>query len=252
MPDLGYLALVAAGFGAYWWQHLRPHRARKPASDTFTQDAEVALHVANHEAKSRGHEAVSSVHILYGLVQDEMITAAIRKAGGEVEALEDRVLAALGTAPTSSDDARQVLMRAVVVAQQAKRRASCTDLWAYLADTEAATLLDACAINRGAVLFTLFHGTSDDPDQELSIATGDVFVVLRNDDYTTHEFVHQLLQNVFAVPADKAAELTMTTHTAGRAVIARLAAAAARAKIAEARTLARARGFPLWIDAEPA
>ena len=249
MPDLGYIALVAAGFGAYWWQHLRPHRARKPASDTFTPDAEVALHVANHEAKSRGHEAMSSVHVLYGLVQDETITGAIRKAGGDVDALEDRVLAALGTAPTSSDDARQVVMRAVVVAQQAERRASCTDLWAYLAETAAATLLEACTINRGTVLFTLFHGISE---QETPIAAGDVFIVLRNDDYTTHEFVHRLLQDVFAVPADKATELTMTTHTAGRAVIARLAAEVARTKIAEARTLARAHGFPLWIDAEPA
>lgn len=251
MPDLGYIALVAAGFGAYWWQHVRPYRARTlpPASETFTPEVEVALHVANHEATSRGHEHLSSLHLLYGLVQDEAIVAAIRGAGGDVEALEDRLLAALAAVPATSDEARQVLTRAVAVAQQAKRRTSCTDVWAYLADTEAAKLLVRCKIDRGAVLFALFHGAQD---IEPTIATGDVLVVLRNDDYTTHEFVLQILQQVFAVPADRAAELTMSTHTAGRAVVSRLAATVARAKIAEARSLARSRGFPLWIDVEPA
>ena len=42
------------------------------------------------------------------------------------------------------------------------------------------------------------------------------------------------------------------THTAGRAVIGRFAATDARDKIAQARALAKAQAFPLWIGVEPA
>jgi ATP-dependent Clp protease adapter protein ClpS len=44
----------------------------------------------------------------------------------------------------------------------------------------------------------------------------------------------------------------LATHTAGRAVIGRFPAADARDKIVQARALARAQAFPLWIGVEPA
>ena len=40
-------------------------------------------------------------------------------------------------------------------------------------------------------------------------------------------------------------------HTEGRAVVARLPAATARAKILEVRELAKPRAYPLWIASEP-
>ena len=42
MADVGYIAIIVAGFGAYWWRHLRS-RPRESASELFTPDAEVAL-----------------------------------------------------------------------------------------------------------------------------------------------------------------------------------------------------------------
>ncbi|HMG54784.1 MAG TPA: hypothetical protein VK601_14905, partial [Kofleriaceae bacterium] len=96
MADVGYIAIVVAGFGAYWWRHLR-QQPRTAASELFEPDAEVALHVAVHEATQR-QQALSSLHVLYGLLQDEAVTAAIATAGGEPDAVEDRVLAALGGA----------------------------------------------------------------------------------------------------------------------------------------------------------
>src|SRR5687768_5570243 len=73
------LALAAAaGAGALWWQQSRPRRF---ALDTvFEPDADVALHVASHEAQSRG-QAVASLHVLYGLVQDEIGRASCRERG---------------------------------------------------------------------------------------------------------------------------------------------------------------------------
>lgn len=245
MPDVGYIALVVAGFGAYWWRHMRPQRPR-PA--LLAPDADVAVHVALHEASSRRQE-LSSLHVLYGLLQDEDVTAAITTAGGDPNALEDRVLAALATANAPADG-QWIVGHAATIAHRAGRQASCTDLWASLAESQAATLIDDSKLGRGPVLFALFHGGRE-PDITLA-DDRDVFVVLRNDHYTTQQFVCSILHDVFALPEAQASALMLATHTTGRAVIGRFTAAAARAKIAEVRALAHAQAFPLWIGVEPA
>jgi ATP-dependent Clp protease adaptor protein ClpS len=259
VADVGYIAIVVAGFGAYWWRHLRA-RPRESASELFTPDAEVALHVAVHEATTR-RQRLSSLHVLYGLLQDEAVVDAIRTAGGDPDALEDRVLAALARVAADGDgdgdddeddddDGGGLAGRAAAIARHGDRRASCTDLWAALAGSPAARLIDDDTLDRGATLFALFHGGRA-PDIALSDGR-DVLVVLRNDHYTTQQFVCSLLREVFALPDDRAHAIMLETHTAGRAVIGRFSATAARDRIAQARALARAQAFPLWIGVEPA
>ena len=84
-----------------------------------------------------------------------------------------------------------------------------------------------------------------------TIDLGDVNVVLRNDDYTTRDFVCELLTGTFGCTEDVAEARTMQTHTEGRGVIGRFRAHDAKSKILAARELARTRGFPLWIGIEP-
>lgn len=240
--------------GTLWWRHLRPMRALPPASLVLEPDAEVVLHVASHEAQSRG-AVLSSIHLLYGLLQDDEVTAAIAKTGGSAEALEDRVLAELAAhrlatyVGDASDDARRVLDIASGVAQQTERRIRCVDLWAYLGGSEAAAVIEAAGVDRVAVLFVLCHGCAE---PEVALSTSDVLVVLRNDNYTTQELVCEILQRVFDLDADGARTAMLATHLEGRGIVRRYPAEVARAKIAEARRLARARGFPLWVDVEPA
>ena len=249
MADVGYLAIIVAGFGAYWWRHLRPRADDATTRELFLPDAEVALHVAIHEASSRRQD-LSSLHVLYGLLQDEAVVAAIVTAGGDPDALEDRVLAALAAPPDHDDHGGSLAGRAATIARHGGRRASCTDLWATLAGSNAARLIDDSKLDRGGTLFALFHGGRA-PDIALPDAR-DVLVVLRNDHYTTQQFVCEVLRDVFAVPDARATEIMLATHTAGRAVIGRLTAADARDKIARARALAQAQAFPLWIGVEPA
>jgi len=239
VADVGYIAIIVAGFGAYWWRHLRP-RPHDQTSEMFEPDAEVALHVAVHEAASR-HHRLSSLHVLYGLLQDDTVIAAIATAGGDAGALEDRVLAALAAPPDGEDNAGRIAGRAVALARVGSRRATCTDLWAALTGSPAARLLDDSQLDRGATLFALFHGGRA-PDVA-SLDGRDVLIVLRNDNYTTQEFVCSLLRDVFALPDAEAHAIMLATHNAGRAVIGRFAAAAANDKIREAR---------LWIGVEPA
>lgn len=249
MADVGYIAIVVAGFGAYWLRHMRA-RPRNLVRELFAPDAEVALHVARHEAEARGQE-LSSLHVLYGLLQDEAITQAIATAGGDADALEDRVLAALTTAVDNAHaDAHAVVSRAAATAQRAGRLASCVDLWAFLGESHAARLVGQHKLSRSATLFALFHGGRE-PAVTLADER-DVFVVLRNDHYTTQQFVCGMLCEVFELSGAQAQATMLTTHTTGRAVIGRFTAAAARAKIGQARALASAEGFPLWIGVEPA
>jgi len=249
VADVGYIAIVVAGFGAYWWRHMRAARPR-PASAYFAPDAEVALHVAAHEASAREQE-LSSLHVLYGLLQDEAVTQAIATAGGDPDVLEDRVLAALATpVEVALDDGQWLIGRAVAMARHAERLASCVDLWAYLGDSHAGRLVDASRLDRAATLFALFHG-----GREPELTPGDerdVLIVLRNDHYTTQDFVCAMLRDVFALADADARAVMVATHTTGRAVIGRFTAAAARAKIGQARALSHAQHFPLWIGIEPA
>lgn len=249
MADVGTIALVVAGFGAYWWRHLRPARRRLGPGEVFEPDAEVALHVATHEATRTG-QPLSSLHVLYGLLQDATVTAAITGAGGDPDALEDRVLAALAAPPEDAPaDGERVLGPTVTIAVRTGRKATCTDLWAQLGGSRAGRLVTDSALDRGAILFALFHGR--EPDLELADGR-DVLIVLRNDHYTTQDFVCDVLRDVFALPAERASEIMLATHTAGRAVVGRFTAVVARDKLRTAHALARARAFPLWIGAEPA
>ncbi len=245
------IALVTAGMGA-----LLLHRMRQPARalDTvFDSDAEVVLHVAGHEARTRG-EIPSSLHVLYGLLQDEATVTAIREVGGDPDALEDQVLAALDARLRSDDvrdddDIQRVTGYAAGHAHNVGRRASSRDLWAYLRFSDAAALLEAMPASLAAVLFRLCHGSAE-PALD-AIGTADVHVVLRNDDYTTQEFVCEILRELFGLAAEQANLHMLETHTQGRSVVARLRPEDARNRIEEVRRRAHAAGFPLWIGIEP-
>ena len=267
--DAVYFALVAAGMGALWWRHYRVHQAGghlqlraapRALGTVFDADAEVALHVASHESKSRG-EPMSSLHILYGLLQDEQIAAALREIGADPSALEDRALEAMDEVrprerrddddddhTTDLDDVHRVYGFAAGHASNAGRRATAIDLWAYLRGSDAAKLVGLTTISRA--LFRLCHGTVEDSAVRIE-GSLDVHVVLRNDDYTTQQFVCSVLEEVFRLGTEEANVRMMQTHTEGRAIIGRYRPDEARTKIDEARARARAGGFPLWIGVEP-
>ena len=76
-------------------------------------------------------------------------------------------------------------------------------------------------------------------------------VVLRNDDYTTQQFVCRVLEEVFELDEAAAHTRMLQTHTQGRAVVGRFRPDEARAKIEDVRGRAKAAGFPLWIGVEP-
>jgi ATP-dependent Clp protease adaptor protein ClpS len=74
--------------------------------------------------------------------------------------------------------------------------------------------------------------------------------VLRNDDYTTRDFVTEILQDVFPLSEADAETRMMQVHTEGRGIVGRFRLDVARGKIDEVRRRARESVFPLWVGVE--
>jgi ATP-dependent Clp protease adapter protein ClpS len=246
-----FLAMTAASAGAFWWLHLRDHRAGERASaKAFDEDAGIAIHVARHEVETRRHQP-STLHLLYGLVQVEAVRAAIAGAGGDADALEAEVLAALA-APVADESAllERMLRRAAPVAHGEERPISCADLWAYLGESRATMVVAAAGIDRTAVLFGLVHGAV--PPALPADDRGMAMVELRNDAYTTKAFVVEALIEGFGLAPAEAEPIMESVHQAGHGTLGPMAMATARVGVIAVRDLAQRSGSPLWIVASVA
>jgi ATP-dependent Clp protease adaptor protein ClpS len=75
-------------------------------------------------------------------------------------------------------------------------------------------------------------------------------VVLLNDDYTTMEFVVQVLQEVFDKPAQDAYRIMIQVHLHGRGICGSYTYEIAETKVAIVHEMARENGFPLRATIE--
>jgi ATP-dependent Clp protease adaptor protein ClpS len=248
------LGMMLAGAGASygWWQLQRRRQTklgRKTLESAFDGDVSVAWGVAVHEVTSRGHTSMWPLHLVYGMLQVETFTDAIRKIGGNPDAIENRVMGALDAAP--KDDAKgmeqvgHLLSYTYAVAHHYERKITLVDLWARLASLDVAKLLE---LEAHELLFLLVHGMAA-PEADLPGRT-DVHVILRNDDFTTQQFVTEILRDVFQLSEADAHTRMMETHTQGKTIVGRFKLAAARDKVIASRSKARAQMFPFWIALE--
>ena len=76
-------------------------------------------------------------------------------------------------------------------------------------------------------------------------------VIFHNDDFTTMEFVTEVLRQVFNKPADEAVTLMMKVHREGQAIVGVYSYDVAMTKASQATAKARQEGFPPKITCEP-
>ena len=70
-------------------------------------------------------------------------------------------------------------------------------------------------------------------------------VILHNDDYTTMEFVVEILVNVFGKSLEKATQIMLNVHNRGKAVCGIYPREIAETKVETVHNLASNKGFPL-------
>lgn len=75
--------------------------------------------------------------------------------------------------------------------------------------------------------------------------------ILHNDDYTTMEFVIEVLQKFFSKNIDEAMKIMMTVHIEGHGVAGMYSFDIAETKAAEVTEYAKANGHPLRCTIEP-
>jgi len=76
-------------------------------------------------------------------------------------------------------------------------------------------------------------------------------VILHNDDFTTREFVVEILRAVFRKPEAEAVRIMMDVHRRGTGVAGIYPFDVADTKVAQVRALAEAKEFPLLCTLEP-
>jgi len=70
-------------------------------------------------------------------------------------------------------------------------------------------------------------------------------VILHNDDYTTMEFVVQILVDVFGKSLEKATQMMLNVHSKGKEICGIYPRQVAETKVDTVHTLASNKGFPL-------
>jgi len=88
-------------------------------------------------------------------------------------------------------------------------------------------------------------------ENDIEVITPKLYrVILLNDDYTTFDFVIEILKSIFRKSEEEAINLTLKVDRDGRAVVGVYPYEIAQMKVERTHTLARSAGFPLRAKIE--
>ena len=95
-------------------------------------------------------------------------------------------------------------------------------------------------------------GTATEQDVQQELKPPSMYrVLMHNDNYTTMDFVVEVLCNVFRKPTDAAVRIMLEIHHNGLGMCGVFPADVAATKIDTVHSMAEARGYPLRCTMEP-
>ncbi len=96
------------------------------------------------------------------------------------------------------------------------------------------------------------HGTGAKTREHIEIELPRQYkVIFHNDDFTTMDFVTEVLKAVFNKGSNEAVLLMMKVHREGRAIVGVYSYDVAMTKTTQTVAMARSQGFPLRVTCEP-
>ena len=236
------------GRRAPWWK--RALAAFGPArrvetlvqNIAFTDDAAELL----RRAGELGRGSVEWRHLLLAAAESIELASFWSSSGLAPAKLAD----AAGRAPDGALLRAQLTARLQVYGSgRTEARAGDLLLAIGRVDKDAGARLDKAGLTRLRLSTFLAHGVVEHPP--LAPPRGEELdVLIHNDDYTTQEFVVELLESVFALPRNDAIARMREVHEAGAGVVASLPRSDAIERATKAAALAKNAGFPLLVTVE--
>jgi ATP-dependent Clp protease adaptor protein ClpS len=213
-------------------------------AESFT--ARAAVSHARILASARGDDALEVFHVLHVVADQAWMSTALRTAGIEPATLQRALEKRL----------ERTLAKRAMLAPGFEKIAK-RNLWVgplLRAPSVASLFADDLGIPIHAVLRALVAASGEVVDDE-QLPSGDhdarIDIVFYDDEFTTMEFVVDVLSTVFGLSAPEAAARMIAVHEGGKQVVATLPARDARKAIKKARSRARRENMPLRISWQP-
>ncbi len=200
--------------------------------------AKDAIAHARMLAIGRGDPLLTVLHVTHVLADQEWMASALREVGADMQVLRTSLERRIESAGAAEElafgldalGARELLVSALL------RTPVIADVLVEVGT--GADELRRALVRRGAE--ALDDTTLPDGDDRVEI-------IFHNDAFTTMEFVIEVLQRSFDLPASHAMHLMLSVHHGGMKVVKTCPAQEARQQIDDARAAARAAGMPLRI-----
>jgi ATP-dependent Clp protease adapter protein ClpS len=247
-----------------------------PAEEMATPEMRRVFDQALADVRDRRDPCITLEHLLRCVLSDPTGADILLKCGVDVDVLGrslssflEQTSAARSTGASRSLPYERVLDRARLHSQWvSSKRISVGDIIAQVfrePDEHAVTLLKKQGLTRLDVLRYVAHGfekrdsSARLPRAEVVTSSpqmpstpGRYDVVLHNDDYTTSEFVMELLAKLFGKTTTESNAICANVQKHGRGVVAEYDLKAGLKKLARADRRAEKAGFPLKLTLEPA
>ena len=230
----------------------------------IARELEVSLHMAFVEARQKRHEFITVEHLLLALLDNRSSREVLRACGADIEQLRKNltkhvaeltlVIAAdreVDTQPTLGF--QRVIQRAILHVQSAgKKQVAGADVMVAMfgeKDSHAVHFLKQEGVDRLGVVKYLSHGVTP---KAKAVDLGDaaeVQIVLHDDDSTPMSFLADVLQDLFGMSKQDAAETMLEIYREGKAVCGLYSREDGEALVQQVLSYARENGHPLVCSA---